>query len=272
MTNKRDILLIILILLSPVIFGQNSIKKITTINYTSNINKQFTIDTTVELFNINGIPETKNQTIIDFYSSIKKYHLLGKETIDSSANKIHTKYYYSDSLKTEEIVCFYKDSVTHTYISSNIDDTAYSVYLLKPNQSKEKANLHYRTGYTLEYRERIYNIKNNIFIESAYIASKFSKLGMPDTVKYCFNKLLRKRKDYAYNPKKKEWFIERKERFDKKGKLIKSFETFYRDYDNVYFTTRTKYEYNRKGQKVLEIIYDCYINEIEKKIIYEYYQ
>lgn len=271
MANKRDILLIILILLSPVIFGQNGIKKITTINYTPHINKQFTIDTSVELFNINGVPETKNQEIKDFYSSIKKYHLLNKETIDSSTNKIHTKYYYSDSLKTEEIVCFYKDSVTHTYIN-NVYDTTYSVYLLKPNQSKEKANLHYRAGYSLEYLEKIYNIKNNVFIESAYIASKFSKLGMPDTVKYCFNKLLRKRKNYAYNPKKKEWFIELKVRFNNKGKPIESFETFYRDYDDVYFTTRTKYQYNNKGQKVLELIYDCYINEIEKKIIYEYFQ
>jgi hypothetical protein len=230
------------------------------INYTRDINFNLNIDTIIKY----PKPDSSN----------KIFSFLHQEVLDSSSNKIHVKRYYTDSLTCDKITTYYQDSIVKKTIMNldtiKIENSINSeVFRLKHNQKRNKANLLYKTE-NLSYYEIIYNIRNNCFIESAYITSRYFKFGSVDTVKYSYNKISKVRREYAFNPYKKEWFIKEKIKYNKNGQSKKLITQFYHNYHRMYFKTQTNYFYNKYGLVTSEKVFDLYLKVIEKKIFYEY--
>jgi hypothetical protein len=226
---------------------------------------KFTTDTVIREYDRDGKETTENQ-----YSITKTTFTVKITTLDSSSQKITRQLLFSDSsiIKTEEIS--YRDSVVNFDFKLN-DTIRKEVRYRKNKKTYETTILFYQNNYRPHFTDRK-TTKNNFLKRRYFESSQFCKGCKTENKKITILKHLNIIKEFAFNDSTQKWFLARKEKYNRKGQLIRSKEQFYHNDHKVYFKTFTKFKYNSYGQIEYELTKDHYwTKEREKFYLYKYY-
>lgn len=120
--------------------------------------------------------------------------------------------------------------------------------------------------YWADYEEEIILINNFIVKKTLETTSKTVDTNFIKKVIY--NKLCKTKKTYTYNAYKREWFVSEKLKSSKY-----EIKRFYHDYHKMYFSEKTKFKYNKYGDRVLEVTREYPGRYLRKKVIriYKYH-
>jgi hypothetical protein len=235
------------------------IKKQTEIAYNYFPDGETSIDTVVREYDIEG-----NEA--NSFVTQKTNHVEKLQTIDSTANLIHWKQFWSDATIRDVFQFNYKDSSIIISIQ-NSDTTQKWIRRMK---GKRLLQVIYYAKSPYSPVCEITNYDKQILFRTKTTLITSYDGGWSDTAKYCYNKLTKTLKEYNYNTERNEWYKKKKEKFNAAGRVKKSVDTFYHNDHKMYFTSCTKYKYNNMGKLAQEITYDRYLKMTEKKIIYQY--
>ena len=218
-------------------------------------------DTTITEFNEDGSLKNLNPDVIH-----GKVHLLDSTVLISENNDFkHEREYWSDSTIVNSYTQNFGDSTVQTKIFEQ-DTIQINKSYFKNNKLIKSDHREFRPNYYRTREIRLYDVKT----ENREVATVITTVdnGFTDSIKIDYNERRRIYKTYVYNHYKKEWYI--KEKIEGRKKKSVRWDTFYHDFHEVYFTTKTTITLNENRLPKSEIVYDTYLNRIEKKIIYHY--
>jgi hypothetical protein len=241
-------------------------RKITLVNEYHN-NGQLTEDT------VSAIEyDTTGLYIREIQPSGWGYYIFGnvigdakRTTIDSTADKIHYGVLRTDSAYWDEYKTIYKDSLVFYTIEDNdtirkrvefiIGKKTYRIIQTSKNKMFSESD----TSYYQAYWDCTFERNNKLYAKTFVIRNE-------DTTKETKNKVFHISKVYRYYSDKNKWSLDFKEKKDRKGYYVKEINFMSGE------KTKTKFKYNKAGQKIQEIIKAPTYKIIKKyTYIYEYY-
>jgi hypothetical protein len=279
MTTKTNILILIILTFSSV-YGQKpkvkkEIKITSTYSYINakdgkrNTSKVGTIthDTITAEYHQKGIISYRsNNPNLTFSNSVYKQRdsLI---FIRNDQNFKHQRAYWSDSTSIDIYTQIFTDSTVQTQLSQG-DTIKIKKWFFQHGKLFKYYESEISPGYFGSMVEIIiYDIKTKDREVATVMTTSFP-LRITDTSRIDNNLKTRVFIQSVYNKDKKEWFEKKKTQLKKREDII--WETFYRNYDKRYVTTKITKRYNKYGLLISEEKYDTYLKRIETKTTYEY--